>query len=465
MMQNTLLRIALGSIGYLLALTWPCLGWAHGSEGGFVLLLPTDVYMMAGVQVVALTFLLLVLVRDAWIIRLFDTAVRWQLDLTGSQAVISLISFALMVLALCVGFAGSRDPLSNMLPLSFWTIGWVALVCLAGIFGNLWLWLNPWTGLYRLVGAPDPILQLPERLGVWPACVMLLAFSAFLLAYPATDDPAILATYLGAYWVLHMLGLVLFGPIWLQRAEIATVLFDLYGRISPVYLGSHQIALGGPGAQILQHAPVAGLGGFALLLLGLGSFDGINETFWWLARIGINPLEFPGRSAVIVPTLIGLALGCLLVVFTVGFAIWLGWTLMGQKPNLKLVLNWMALSLLPIALAYHFAHYLPSFLVYSQYALAALSDPFATGADLLGLQPFYVTTGFFNRIDTVRVIWLSQAGAVVFGHIWSLLLSHAIALKLAETGKDALKLTLPLSVMMISYTFLGLWLLAAAKGA
>ena len=84
---------------------------------------------------------------------------------------------------------------------------------------------------------------------------------------------------------------------------------------------------------------------------------------------------------------------------------------------------------------------------------------------MLGIEPFQVTTGFFNRIDTVRLIWLSQAGAVVLGHVWSILLSHAIGLRLFDNRRDAVWATLPLSVFMVGYTFLGLWLLAAAKGA
>ena len=36
-------------------------------------------------------------------------------------------------------------------------------------------------------------------------------------------------------------------------------------------------------------------------------------------------------------------------------------------------------SIVPIALAYHIAHYLPSLLVDGQYAVAALSDPFGYG--------------------------------------------------------------------------------------
>ena len=41
-------------------------------------------------------------------------------------------------------------------------------------------------------------------------------------------------------------------------------------------------------------------------------------------------------------------------------------------------------SIVPIALAYHFSHYLTALLVNGQYALVALSDPFALGWNLFG---------------------------------------------------------------------------------
>ena len=125
----------------------------------------------------------------------------------------------------------------------------------------------------------------------------------------------------------------------------------------------------------------------------------------------------------------------------------------------------LALGLLPIALVYHIAHFLPAFLVQVQYVLAALGDPMGQGAAFLGIEPFHVTTGFLNRLDSVRVIWTTQAGLVVLGHIWSVLLTHRIALDLFGADRSARLATLPLSLFMIAYTFLGLWLLAAPKGA
>ena len=48
-----------------------------------------------------------------------------------------------------------------------------------------------------------------------------------------------------------------------------------------------------------RRGSTAGIPIFILALLGTGSFDGFNETFVWLDLIGVNPLAFPGRSAVV----------------------------------------------------------------------------------------------------------------------------------------------------------------------
>ena len=118
----------------------------------------------------------------------------------------------------------------------------------------------------------------------------------------------------------------------------------------------------------------------------------------------------------------------------------------------------LAPSILPIAAGYHIAHYLTSFLVDGQHVISALSA--AVGA---GERP--VTTGFFNRLDSVRIIWLAQAAAVVLGHVIAILVAHAIAQRLYPTPRQATLSQLPLALFMVAYTVFGLWLLAAPKGA
>ncbi len=447
-----------------LALLLPNEALAHASEQGFVLLLPTKVYSTAGVTVVALTVLLLFAfpvggIRSAFRVRRFRV-----LDLEIARTVVSLLSLAALLGLVHIGMNGPRDPLSNLMPLVFWTLGWVGLVSLSGVAGDIWRWINPWTGLVKLIGPVRPPLTLPETLGVWPAVALLVGFTAFLLADIAPDDPARLAVLVSIYWLMTLAGLMLCGPAWLRQVELGSVIFSCYASLSTFRLRPNG-GVGAPGWRLLERARTPAGGIFALTLLAIGSFDGINETFWWLATIGINPLAFPGRSSVVWPTLIGLIGAVVLLNLVFAGAVWLGLVLARAEVTFKDAFARLALSVLPIAFAYHIAHYLTVFLVNGQHMFAAFSDPLGSGADFLSIQPFYVTTGFFNHIDSVRVIWLAQAGAVVIGHVWSVLLAHRMILDLFADARRAALATLPLSLFMIGYTMLGLWLLATPKGA
>lgn len=451
----------------VLGLIWaPGAALAHASEGGFVLLLPTGIYRGAGVAVVVVSALAVVLVPDRLLQRLFAPVIGRLPALPGGLATLtSLLSTAFLFATIWIGFNGAHDPLVNLLPLLIWTIWWTGLVFLQYMLGDLWHWINPWRGLHRLVmGTRPPPFQLPGWLGHWLGVASFLAFSAFLLADLAPADPDRLARATLIYWIVSFAGCVLFGAeAWLARAEGITILMTQFARVAPIQ-GRKGLGLWGWG--LVQGAPVSlSMAVFALVLLGTGSFDGINETFWWLAQLGINPLEFPGRSAVVVPTLWGLA-GVNLLLVAVFFAtVWLGHKLAGAPVAFGPAAAHLALAMLPIAAAYHFAHYLTVFMVNIQYSVAALSDPLARGDDLLGLGTFYVTTGFFNSQDSVRVIFLAAAGAVVLGHVISILVAHAIALRHYPSTRQALLSQLPLIVLMVLYTGLGLWLLAAPKGA
>lgn len=442
----------------------PVQAFAHVSEQGFVLLLPTGAYTAAGVAAVALTVIAL-FVLPAGVVQAVFEAKRlsaWHPD--RWQTVTSLLSLSLLAFVVYIGMSGPRDPLSNIMPLFFWTLGWIALVSLAGLFGNLWAWLNPWTGLYALLGSIRPLVTLPSSLGFWPANVLLIGFAAFLLADIAPDDPTRLARFVAIYWLLTFCGMILCGRSWLVHFELGHAVFAAYASLAPLRLAS-PAGIGGPGWQVISIKPLPAAGVFALMLLAVGSFDGLNETYWWLGQIGVNPLEFPGRSAVVPQTLTGLGLAILSLFAVFGLTIWLGLRISGEDVGFRHAFGLLALSVMPIALVYHVAHYLTSFMVSIQYTIAAINDPFAIGADWMRIEPFRVTTGFFNNINTVRTIWITQAALVVFGHVWSVLLSHRIALKLFANERRAALATLPLSLFMIGYTLLGLWLLAAPKGA
>jgi len=166
---------------------------AHTSEGSFVLLLPTGVYRAAGVAVVALTVVAVFALPHRLVRALFGWRALRGLRTEAVSEIASLTSFAPMVFAIWIGITGSRDPLSNILPLSFYTLGWIGLVSLSGLLGDVWGWLNPWTGLYRIAGSPRPLLRLPDGLGLWPAVLMMVGFGAYILAGVAPEDPDRLA--------------------------------------------------------------------------------------------------------------------------------------------------------------------------------------------------------------------------------------------------------------------------------
>ncbi|MEZ5911595.1 MAG: hypothetical protein R3D84_04635 [Paracoccaceae bacterium] len=440
---------------------------AHASEQGFVLLLPTDLYVAAGVAVVTLTLAVAAFLPARRVLALYQPWLgRPRRRDLGMRRVSSCLAFLALCALVWAGMAGPHDPLKNLLPLSVWTVFWTFLVVVQAITGSLWTWIEPWSGplaVARRFGL-RPVARLPVRLAHAPALLGLVGFAWLLLIAIAPTDPDHLARLVTGYWLLHFAGGLIFGPRWIARAETFGVLMRAYGRIAPRARWGARAGLGLCGWREMRAAPPPfSLALFMVAMLAIGSFDGLNETFFWLGAIGVNPLDFPGRSAIVLPTAIGLAAALVALPLAFAVSLWLGLRLAGRTGSGR-AFRVFAPSLLPIALGYHIGHYLPSFLVDAQYVLIAFSDPFNLGHDLFGMADHYVTTGFFNTRATVRAIWLSQAGAVVGGHVLAVLLAHALALREYRQPGVATRVGLPLAAMMVAYTLFGLWLLASPRG-
>src|SRR5262249_42325203 len=142
-------------------------------------------------------------------------------------------------------------------------------------------------------------------------------------------------------------------------------------------------------------------------------------------------------------------------------AVALGARLAGQTSGARGALGAFVLSILPISIAYHLAHFLPSFLVNIPYAPLALNDPLEKGWDLLGLGQMKPSLSFLSDYRSVAIIWKFQAAAVVLGHILAISLAHLAAIKRFRDRQAQILSELPLAVFMVGYTWFGLWLLAA----
>jgi len=459
------LSLALLLVALLIA---PTPAFAHASDRGHVLLLPTGYYLIGGAFAVAISFLVLALLPAACLDKFWRR--RLPLFTLGDSArtAISLISFAGFAILIAAGLFGSRDPLSNPLPLVIWTLLWAGLTLLQGVFGDLWSWLNPWYGPWRLVsrllgtGDNGP-WRLPGWFGCWPAVILFFAFAWFELIDPAPDDPARLAWAAWLYWLFSFLAMVVFGyPQWSRGGEFLTIFYSMVARFAPVERDADgRLALCWPGAKLLTAEPLPPSGvAFLLLALSSVSFDGLSKTFFWLGLFGVNPLEFPGRTALIGSGSLGLVLTFVLLSAVFLFAVILGQRLAGSGPPIGEAPGLLVWSIVPIALAYHVAHYLTALLVDGQYALASLSDPIGLGWNLFGTADIQVEAGIVAGAESAWWLWNIQAGAIILGHVLAVLVAHGFAWRLHPQPARAALSQFPLTLLMIAYTVFGLWLLA-----
>lgn len=396
------------------------------------MLLPTGLYITGGALAVALSFAVMAFLPALRIPErraVERDAPRW----------LSSVSFVFLLLLLVAGWAGSRDPLDNPLPLTVWTLWWVGFTFLHAMLGNLWRALNPWRWMPFRGVRPMPA-------GYWPAVALMLAFAWFELIYPAPQDPAVLAGVVLGYFVFTTAAVAVFGPTWLERGEAFSVFFGMVARLAPRW---RRLLAG----EALPPSLVA----FVLLALAIVSFDGLSRTFWWLGLIGENPLEHPGRSAVMMPNTVGLLGTALAFVLCYLLTVKAGSVISGATdPGY----GYYVLSIVPIAFGYHFAHYFPTFLVDSQYALRAFSDPLGRGWDLFGTRDLHVRTSFLADHASVYVIWNLQVAAIVAAHVAAVLVAHVLALRRHPATRTALASQLPMTGLMVGYTILGLWLLS-----
>lgn len=463
----------LRSIGILFAVVAlsPDMAFAHATDGGHVLLLPTRLYLVGGAMAVALSFLVLALVPP----RPAEAFFSWRGSLPSIPTSLriwgSAVSFAVLVILVAAGFIGSRDPLSNPLPLTVWTLFWVGLTLVQGLFGNLWWWINPWYAPWllakRLGLARDTAGAGEPAFGYWPAVLLFFAFAWFELVYPAPDDPDRLALAVTAYWLLNFAAACVFGfGRWTERGECFSVFLGMIAKLGVVEKRLEdrrcRLFLRPPGAKLIE-ARALPLGGTLFLLLALStvSFDGLMRTFFWLGLNGVNPLDYSGRSALIGISSYGLVVTFALLATIFLLAVAVGMRLVGDHRNLPAVAGRLVWSIIPISMAYHFSHYLTVLAVNGQYAVVSYSDPFALGWNLFGTADWHVQAGMVAGASSAWVIWNLQAGAIIAGHLLAVLVAHVIAFGLYHSNRDATRSQAMLALLMVGYTVFGLWLLSS----
>ncbi len=432
-------------------------------------------------------------------------------------ALIRFVSVGLLLLVMLAGWWGVQQPFSNITPTLVWVIWWVGFAYLSGLLGNLWPlvnpWRNSWLALEYLIRRRHPAarcslqLTLPGWLGVWPAVLLYALFAWLELVWGDSDRPASIAWMVLIYSLISWLGMALFGrEQWLRRGEVFNLVFGLLSRFAITEIrgtdrqrcnscrstvvtaagengincpecfrrsdvDGRQWNLRPPGIGLLTAGTASlSLTVFVLLMLATVTFDGLMATPLWAALTqwalyseGMRPLllllqPLFGDAVTLISSLGLISFVLFFMLLYLGFCRLMGWSLgrMADRPGTLMLAGAFVLTLVPIALAYHLAHYLSFLLIVGQYMIPLISDPFGFGWNLFGTGHYFVDIGIVNA----RFVWITSVVTIVVGHIVAIFLAHVMAQRLFHERRLVLRSQLPMLVLMVAYTMVSLWILA-----
>ena len=141
---NTLLLSA-GFVSF-----FPQLAFAHAGSRGHVLLLPTQLYIVGGAAVVALTFAAMIFVFRKPLSGQYLISQNSESEVQPNYW-LSLLSLLTLLILVWIGFTGNRDPKLNLLPLTVWVIWGIGFTMLTALFGNIWGKISPWLAMQKLI--------------------------------------------------------------------------------------------------------------------------------------------------------------------------------------------------------------------------------------------------------------------------------------------------------------------------
>ena len=424
--------------------------------------MPLDYFIAGGVTAVFLSF-----VVAALVLRPHHDATNYPtLPLAASPHIwtplraLGVLVFTITILA---GFFGNPSPYKNISVVMVWVIGWVGVAYISALFGNIWALFNPWDTLFDWAethGLRPLDLSYPGWLGTWPAFGLLFIFAWLEINWSGSGVPINVGAALAIYSILTWTGMVLFGrETWLSHGEAFAVVFALFARFSITEVREGQWRLRPPAVGLLTGRPANfSEMAFVLLILATVTYDGFTETelFQTAALALFSQLQGLGAIAVPIVSTIGLASFPLLFIAAyLAAAALIGWA-GGNTVPLATIAGTFVFSLVPIAIAYHFAHYLSLLVFEGQNAIALVSDPFGFGWDLFGTAGRRVDLTVMNA----QFLWFFSVGVIVIGHIAAVYLAHAEAMRLFAAQQAALRSQLPMLALMVGYTMLSLWIIA-----
>ncbi len=368
---------------------------------------------------------------------------------------VGVLGFALVIAA---AWWGKPTPSVNIAPTAFLIWFWVGLQLVSVLVGDVWSAFNPYPTIADAAASLKArIARTPmsaadhgtgdRRVG-WVAVAAIAAYLWFELAYHSTDSPRSVAVFLTGYSAVMLAGAAVLGRGWVRSADGFAVLFQKISLIAPIYRDDTK--------ALRLRTPLSGLttlrGGlysvvFILTVLGATTFDGFTRSSIWLDIAG----DLTGWESALINTL-----GLVVIVAFVAMLYMLAVKAMAvvAGDSTRHLAVQFAPTLVPIVVAYAFAHYFSALLLDGQVLINLLSDPFGHGWDLFGTRDYAIN---WTLVSPAQIAWV-QAVSIAVGHVLAVAAAHDLAIDRYQR-ETALRSQYPMLTVMVAYTVIGLLLL------
>jgi hypothetical protein len=472
-----------GALGAIACIVSPDTG-AHELLLRYELPVPFNLYLYACATTLAITFALLgwFMRRPAAISLPPARAARNPRPTARlSSPWIELLragAFAWLGLTIVAGLWGTSDPDRNVAPTLFWQVFLLGLTYATAVFGDFFAVLNPWRLIADWAWGREPDVRratYPPALGYWPAVVLFVALTWLELFDP--PRPRALGQMFVGYSLLTLAGAWLFGKTaWFRYAEGFSVFFRTIGVIAPISYHpsddglSVSIRLRPPfSGAVEQRADSMSLVVFVLALLAMTTYDGIHQTVFWMGLFWTHllPFLYPSWQANLHSTQgaweslfsiyqrLGLVVGPLFYLAFYLLVLWVARVITRASLSIRDLALAFIFSLLPIVLVYNFAHNYTLLLTRAYVLPYLFSDPFGLGWNVLALPHL----GDPPTLD-MRQVWHVEVFSILAGHLVSVYLAHHVALRIFKSRREAVLSQVPMLMLMLAYTILGLWVIS-----
>jgi hypothetical protein len=384
---------------------------------------------------------------------------------------------ACFALTLATAAFGSRDPDRNLSLTLFWQIFLLGVPYATALVGDVYALANPWKTIAEWLqrGRP-PRWQYPAWLGYWPSIAAYVAL-VWLELFPH-PRPALLAQALLAYSAVTLAGALAFGTgAWFRYGELFAVLLRIVGMLAPVRYRtdddgrSWTMTLRWPFVGLVERpADRMSLVVFVLFMLSSTTYDGMHQTIFWMGLyynhliVALQPLwgtDLLAEQQMLekwfsVYQRAGLVLSPFFYLAIYLGILWLVKRMTAAALPLRTLALEFAFSIVPIAFVYNVAHYYTLVLTRLPVLPYLLSDPFNLGWNPFGFAPPSAEPPVLN----MAAVWHTEVALILIGHVISVYIAHRVAMRLFPTRRQAMLAQLPMLVLMVSYTVLGLWVIS-----